>query len=98
MGSKQRSDVVQVTQLIASSPGNVLAYYKSLNLLVILIAIIALWFILDICYRGRFFSDIQLSFRYNFFYMFKNNASVLQKLNFGQRKIVLIFFYLKLSE
>jgi hypothetical protein len=29
MGFKQRSDVVQVTRIIASSPGNVLAYYKS---------------------------------------------------------------------
>jgi hypothetical protein len=29
MGFKQRSDVVQVTRLIASSPGNLLAYYKS---------------------------------------------------------------------
>jgi hypothetical protein len=40
MGFKQRSDVVQVTRLIASSPDNVLAYYKSHNLLVILIAIL----------------------------------------------------------
>jgi hypothetical protein len=41
MGFKQRSDVVQVTRLIASSPGNVLVYYKSHNILVILIAIVA---------------------------------------------------------
>jgi hypothetical protein len=40
MGFKQRSDVVRVTRLIASSPGNILAYYKSHNDLVILIAII----------------------------------------------------------
>jgi hypothetical protein len=40
MGFKQRSDVVQVTRLIASSPGNVLACYKSHKLLIILIAII----------------------------------------------------------
>jgi hypothetical protein len=48
------------------------------------------------------FEDFSLIFNFllgiTFFYIFKNNASVLQKLNFGERKIVLIFFYLKLSE
>jgi hypothetical protein len=41
MGFKQRSDVVQVTRLIASTPGNVLEYYKSHIILLILIAILS---------------------------------------------------------
>jgi hypothetical protein len=63
MGLKQRSDVVQVTRLIASSPDNVLAYYKSHNLLVILIAILLHPFLShDVLFRtrnlGQHFFDI----------------------------------------